>query len=157
MRILLQRVARASVRVGGGEPRAIGSGLVVLLGVGSGDDEALSRRMAEKTVNLRIFSNEAGKFDRSLLDVGGEALVVSQFTLYGDCRKGRRPDFTAAMAPDRAERVYRVFVEELERLGVSARTGEFGAKMEVEIVNDGPVTIWVDSDSGRGGSARTGP
>jgi D-tyrosyl-tRNA(Tyr) deacylase len=145
MRLVLQRVSKAEVRIAGREPAAIGPGLLVLLGVGPEDDEDAARRMAEKTANLRIFSNEEGRFDRSLLDVRGAALVVSQFTLYGDCRKGRRPDFTGAAAPDKAEPLYRAYVAELERLGVPVKTGEFGAKMEVELVNDGPVTLWLDS------------
>jgi len=145
MRLLLQRVGRAEVRIAGREPAVIGPGLVVLLGIGPEDDEAVCRRMAEKTANLRIFSNDEGRFDRSLLDVRGEALVVSQFTLYGDCRKGRRPDFTGAMPPDRAEPLYRTYAAELTRLGVGVKTGEFGAKMDVELVNDGPVTLWLDS------------
>jgi len=146
MRSVLQRVKRASVRVDGGELRSIGPGLVVFLGVGEGDDESGAARMAEKAANLRIFSNDAGKFDLSLLDVGGDALVVSQFTLFGDCSRGRRPDFTAAMRPEGAEPLYRAFVDALAGLGVSVRTGEFGAKMEVELVNDGPVTLWIDSE-----------
>jgi len=146
MRLVLQRVKRASVSVESGEPRAIGRGLVLLLGVGAADDEAGARRLAEKAANLRIFSNVAGKFDRSLLDLGAEALVVSQFTLYGDCAKGRRPDFTSAMRPEQAETLYQVFVDALKGLGVGVQTGDFGAKMEVELVNDGPVTIWIDSE-----------
>jgi D-tyrosyl-tRNA(Tyr) deacylase len=145
MRVLIQRVSKASVRVDGGAPRAIGPGLAVLLGVGPDDDEALAARFAEKTANLRIFSNDAGKFDHSLIDVRGEALVVSQFTLYGDCRKGRRPDFTGAAPPETAEPLYRKFVEGLQRLGIGVKTGEFGAKMDVDIQNDGPVTVWLDS------------
>ncbi len=145
MRLLIQRVSRASVRIDGGDSRAVGPGLCVFLGIGPGDDEALARKFAAKTAKLRIFSNSEGKFDRSVLDIEGEALVVSQFTLYGDCRKGRRPDFTGSMPPERAKPLYRVFAEELGALGVPVKTGEFGAKMEVEITNDGPVTIWLDS------------
>lgn len=165
MRLLVQRVSRAAVRIdtsapthsrsapsaaslparGGGDVRSIGRGLVLLLGVGPSDDEAAAKKMAAKTANLRIFSNPEGKFDKSLLDVGGEALVVSQFTLFGDCRKGRRPDFTGAAKPEKAIPLYQRFVRELESLGVGVKTGEFGAKMEVEIVNDGPVTLWLDS------------
>ncbi|HVE13929.1 MAG TPA: D-aminoacyl-tRNA deacylase [Elusimicrobiota bacterium] len=144
MRLLLQRVLRAGVRVRGDE-RAIGRGIVALVGVGDGDEEGDARRLAEKAAHLRVFPDERGRFDKSLLDVGGSALVVSQFTLYGDCRKGRRPDFGAAMEPARAEPLYRAFVRELEALGVPCRTGEFGADMEVELVNDGPVTLWLDS------------
>ncbi len=163
MRLLVQRVSRASVRIDASAPthsqsapsaaglparggvRSIGRGLVLLLGVGPADDEATVKKLAAKTANLRIFSNAAGKFDKSLLDVGGEALVVSQFTLFGDCSKGRRPDFTGAAKPEKAVPLYQGFVRELERLGVGVKTGEFGAKMEVEIVNDGPVTLWLDS------------
>lgn len=147
MRLVLQRVSRASVRVESGEPRPIGRGLVLLLGVGPSDDEVAAKKLAAKAANMRIFSNDEGKFDKSLLDTGGEALVVSQFTLYGDCRKGRRPDFTGAAEPGKAEPLYRRFVSELKGLGVGVKTGEFGAKMEVEIVNDGPVTLWLDSEA----------
>jgi D-tyrosyl-tRNA(Tyr) deacylase len=145
MRLAIQRVSRAEVRVDGRGPARIGRGLLLLLGVGQGDDESCCRRLAEKTVNLRVFPDEAGRFDRSLADIRGEALVVSQFTLFGDCRKGRRPDFTGAMPPGPAQALYRAFVEELVRLGIPTRTGEFGARMEVELVNDGPVTLWLDS------------
>lgn len=146
MRLLLQRVLRATVRLPGGELRSVGHGLVLLVGVGPSDDEAAAGRLAEKAANLRVFSNEQGKFDRSLLDVKGEALVVSQFTLFGDCSRGRRPDFTAAAPPAKAEPLYRAFARALERLGVPVKTGEFGAAMQVELVNDGPVTIWIDSE-----------
>jgi len=145
MRLAIQRVSRAEVRVDGRGPARIGRGLLLLLGVGQGDDESCCRRLAEKTVNLRVFPDEAGMFDRSLADIRGEALVVSQFTLFGDCRKGRRPDFTGAMPPGPAQALYMAFVEELVRLGIPTRTGEFGARMEVELVNDGPVTLWLDS------------
>lgn len=150
MRALIQRVSRAAVRFPEAPAlaaRAIGKGLVILLGVGGSDDAAAAGRLAEKCAVLRVFPNEDGKFDRSVLDVGGSALVVSQFTLYGDCRKGRRPDFTAAMAPDKAEPVYRSFVEALRSRGLPVETGEFGAKMEVELANDGPVTLWVDTEA----------
>lgn len=123
----------------------IGPGLVVLLGVGEGDAEADADLLAEKTANLRIFSNAAGKFDHSLLDVKGEALVVSQFTLYGDAAKGRRPDFTAAARPAEAARLYEYYAERLRGKGVPVKTGVFAADMEVEILNDGPVTIWLDT------------
>jgi D-tyrosyl-tRNA(Tyr) deacylase len=141
MRAVVQRVGRASVRIAGGDRRQIGRGLVVLLGVGPKDTAEDAAKLAEKISNLRVFPDEAGKFDRSLLDLKGEALVVSQFTLYGDCRKGRRPDFTSAAAPDKAEPLYRAFVSALESRGVPTRTGEFGAQMEVELVNEGPVTL----------------
>ncbi|MFA6029308.1 MAG: D-aminoacyl-tRNA deacylase [Elusimicrobiota bacterium] len=146
MRLVLQRVLEASVELPGGERRGVGPGLLVLAGVGPRDDEASAVRMAEKTANLRIFSDERGKFDRSLLDVRGEALVISQFTLFGDCRRGRRPDFTGAMEPLRAEALYRAYAAALAGLGVAVKTGEFGAHMKVALVNDGPVTIWIDSD-----------
>lgn len=145
MRALMQRVVRASVRCSG-EERAIERGLVIFLGVGSKDSETDARKLADKCAQLRVFSNDKGKFDLSLLDVKGEALVVSQFTLYGDCRKGRRPDFMAAMAPGRAESLYESFVNDLKGLGVRVKTGEFGAHMEVELINDGPVTLWIDTD-----------
>jgi len=144
MRVLIQRVKRGGVKTGGIH-NAIGRGLVVLLGVGKDDAEADADLLAEKTANLRIFPNEAGKFDRSLLDIKGEALVVSQFTLYGDASKGRRPDFTAAAAPAEADRLYNNFVGALRARGLPVKTGVFAADMEVEIINDGPVTIWLDS------------
>jgi D-tyrosyl-tRNA(Tyr) deacylase len=128
-----------------GLERRIGPGLVVLLGVGEGDAEADADLLAEKTANLRIFSNAEGKFDHSVLDTGGEALVVSQFTLYGDASKGRRPDFTAAAKPAAANALYQYFVSALEAKGVPVKTGVFAADMEVEIVNDGPVTILLDT------------
>lgn len=145
MRILLQRVSRASVSVAGEPDRSVGRGLLALVGVGPEDDEATARRLAEKTATLRVFENEAGKFDRSLLDVGGGALVVSQFTLYGDARKGRRPDFTGAARPEKAEPLVRAYAEALAGQGVAVQTGTFGAHMDVALVNDGPVTIWLDS------------
>ena len=144
MRALIQRVKRAGVKTAGAQEN-IGPGLVVLLGVGEGDAEADADLLSEKTANLRIFSNAAGKFDHSLLDVKGEALVVSQFTLYGDASRGRRPDFTAAARPPEAHRLYEYFVKALRGKGVPVKTGIFAADMEVEIINDGPVTIWLDS------------
>ena len=144
MRAVLQRVSRAEVRWAGGR-QAIGPGLLVLLGVGPADEAAAAARLAEKVANLRVFSNADGKFDLSVLDAKGEALVISQFTLFGDCRKGRRPDFTGAAAPERAKPVYEAFIEALGRAGLPVRSGEFGAKMEVELVNDGPVTLWLES------------
>jgi len=146
MRLLVQRVGRAAVTV---EDRCVGridAGLVVFLGVGEGDSETVADRMAEKLVNLRIFNDEAGKFNRSLLEVGGQALVVSQFTLYADARRGRRPSFTAAAAPQTASPLCDYFAARLRALGVGhVATGVFGASMQVEIHNDGPVTIWLDS------------
>ncbi|MCM2268015.1 MAG: D-aminoacyl-tRNA deacylase [Elusimicrobiales bacterium] len=144
MRALIQRVKRGGVKTAGTQ-RAIGAGFVVLLGVGEGDTEADADLLAEKTANLRIFSNADGKFDHSLLDVKGEALVISQFTLYGDASKGRRPDFTAAAKPAQAARLYEHFATALAAKGAPVKTGVFAADMEVEIINDGPVTIWLDS------------
>lgn len=144
MRALLQRVKRGGVKTPGTH-RVIGPGLVVLLGVGNGDAEADADLLAEKTANLRVFPNDAGKFDRSLLDVKGEALVIPQFTLYGDSAKGRRPDFAAAAGPAEAVKLYDYFVNALSGKGVQVKTGVFGAEMEVEIINCGPVTIWLDS------------
>lgn len=123
----------------------IGRGLLILLGVGREDTAAEGERLAEKAANLRIFSNEAGKFDLSLLDVKGEALVVSQFTLFGSARGGRRPDFTAAARPEPAKALYEAFCQSLRRRGVVVKTGEFGAAMKVSLVNDGPVTLWLDT------------
>lgn len=129
-----------------GEPvGAIEAGLMVLLGVGAGDLEADAVYLADKTANLRIFEDGEGKMNRSILETGGELLVVSQFTLYGDCRKGRRPSFTAAAAPDEADRLYLGFVEHLRGLGLKVETGTFRAHMLVEIFNEGPVTMLLDS------------
>ncbi len=147
MRVLLQRVTESSVSVDGETVGSIGRGLVLLVGVGEQDTAAQANRLAEKIVHLRIFNDEAGKFNLSLLDVEGEALVVSQFTLYADARKGRRPSFTAAARPDVAQPLCDHFAEQLRRLGVKhVATGTFGAMMSVQIHNDGPVTIWLDSD-----------
>jgi len=137
MRAVIQRVSRASSTPGG----SIGPGLCVLVGVGEGDGEAAADRLAEKIARLRIFENEEGKFDRSLLDTGGEALVVSQFTLLADTAKGNRPSFTGAARPEVAEPVYERVVQALRDLGIHVETGAFGARMSVELVNDGPVTI----------------
>jgi D-aminoacyl-tRNA deacylase len=129
-----------------GEVRGrIGAGLCVLVGVARGDGEELAVRLAGKVARLRVFADDDGRFDRSLLDTGGAALVVSQFTLLADTAKGNRPSFTAAAAPDDAERLYERVVAELRALGVPVETGEFGAGMEVELVNDGPVTITLDT------------
>ncbi|GIW11919.1 MAG: D-aminoacyl-tRNA deacylase [Dehalococcoidia bacterium] len=145
MKAVIQRVRRASVRVAGEEVATIGRGLVILLGIGRDDQEALADLFAEKTAHLRIFPNEAGKFDHSLLESGGEALVVSQFTLLADLRRGRRPSFTAAAPPERAAPLVDRFVAALRALGVPTATGIFGAMMEVELVNEGPVTIVLES------------
>ncbi len=137
----MQRVSRARVRVGKEVVGEIGPGLCVLLGVARGDGAEEAERLAEKVARLRIFENEDGRFDRSLLDVGGEALVVSQFTLIADTRKGNRPSFTDAAPPQEAEPLYEAFCEALRDLRVDVATGVFGARMALEIVNDGPVTI----------------
>jgi D-aminoacyl-tRNA deacylase len=140
MKAVVQRVTRASVTPGG----TIGVGLCVLLGVAEGDDGATCSRFAQKVSALRIFENGEGRFDRSLLDVGGEALVVSQFTLLADTGKGNRPSFSGAAQPEQAKPLYEQFCSELRALGVVVATGVFGAKMELELVNDGPVTIVLD-------------
>jgi D-aminoacyl-tRNA deacylase len=146
VRALLQRVTRASVRVEDREIAAIGPGLLILVGVGHGDTEATAIGAARRATELRIFADEDGRTNRSILDVAGAALVVSQFTLYADTRRGRRPGFTDAAAPDVAERLYLRFGEALREAGVTdVQTGEFGAEMQVELVNDGPFTIWLDS------------
>jgi D-tyrosyl-tRNA(Tyr) deacylase len=141
VRAVVQRVSEARVTVAGERVAEIGRGLVVLLGVARGDSEADAERLAGKVARLRIFEDEAGKFDRSQLDEGGEALVVSQFTLIADTRKGNRPSFTDAAPPDDAERLYGAFSEALAALGVPVARGVFGARMAVDLVNDGPVTI----------------
>ncbi len=141
---MLQRVARASVRVDGSLRSEIGAGVLVLLGVAADDTDVEAERLAGKVARLRVFENEEGRFDRSLLDAGGAALVVSQFTLLADTGKGNRPSFTAAAAPERAEALYEHFCAALRQLGVAVETGVFGARMEVELLNDGPVTIVLD-------------
>lgn len=147
MRVLLQRVTEARVTVAGAERGAIGPGLLAFVGVGPQDDEGTARAMADKSVDLRIFRDEEGRTNRSLAEVGGAMLVVSQFTLYGDTRKGRRPSFIYAAAPDMAARIVEVFAAAVEARGIPVGRGEFGAEMEVALVNDGPMTIWLDSDS----------
>jgi D-aminoacyl-tRNA deacylase len=145
MRACVQRVSRAEVRVEGEVCGRIGPGLLVLLGVAEGDTEADAVRMAEKVVELRIFEDDEGKMNRTLADVAGAMLVVSQFTLLGDCRKGRRPSFTAAAAPELAETLYEVFTSSVAARAVEVATGRFRCHMEVELVNDGPVTVLLDS------------
>jgi D-tyrosyl-tRNA(Tyr) deacylase len=144
MRVLIQRVSKASVTVDGQTISSIGKGLLILLGIGHGDREEQVTFLAEKVANLRIFEDEQGKTNLSILDVNGEAIVVSQFTLYADTRKGRRPSFIDAALPDVAEPLVDQFVELLRGHGVPSQTGKFGAHMEVEIHNDGPVTIWLE-------------
>jgi D-tyrosyl-tRNA(Tyr) deacylase len=144
MRIVLQRVTQASVSVDGKVIAAIGRGLLILLGIGHGDGQAEADTLAEKCANLRIFEDQAGKTNLSVQDIQGEALVVSQFTLYADARKGRRPSFTDAAVPETAEPLVRYFAERLVALGVSTRTGSFGAHMQVELINDGPFTIMLE-------------
>jgi D-tyrosyl-tRNA(Tyr) deacylase len=146
MRAVVQRVSRAHVTVDGNVTGEITTGFLILLGVGRDDTSAVAASMAEKISNLRIFEDEAGKMNRSLLDVKSRALVVSQFTLYGDARGQRRPSFVAAAAPEQAKILYEEFAEALRRLGVTVATGVFGAMMSVELVNEGPVTILLDSD-----------
>jgi D-aminoacyl-tRNA deacylase len=144
LRAVVQRVSRARVVVDGEVRGEIGPGLCVLLGVARGDSGLVAERLAGRVARLRIFENEEGRFDRSLLDVGRAALVVSQFTLLADTAKGNRPSFTAAASPEEAEPLYERFCEELRTLGVEVATGVFGARMEVELTNDGPVTIVLD-------------
>ncbi|HEY7177823.1 MAG TPA: D-aminoacyl-tRNA deacylase [Gaiella sp.] len=144
MRAVVQRVSRAEVRVDGEVVGACGAGLLVLVGAGVGDDEATAERLARKIGRLRIFPDEEGRFDRSLVDTGGKALVVSQFTLLADTRKGQRPSFTDAAAPEVAAPLIEHLWETLRDLGVEVEPGVFGARMEVELVNDGPVTIILD-------------
>ncbi len=146
MRAVVQRVNRAEVRVGGKAVGKIGHGMAILLAVGSGDTAETARGLAEKIANLRIFDNEAGRMDRSILEAGGGVLCVSQFTLYGDCRKGRRPSYDRAAPPGLAQPLYESFVASLRALGVTVETGQFQAMMEVELANDGPVTLLLDSD-----------
>jgi D-aminoacyl-tRNA deacylase len=146
MRAVLQRVSRARVTVDGQVSGEIGAGLLVLLGVGGGDNSATASAMAEKVAQLRIFEDEAGKMNRSLLDVKGSALVVSQFTLYGDARGQRRPSFIAAARPEQANSLYEEFCEAMRKLNVRVEKGVFQAMMSVELVNEGPVTILLDSD-----------
>jgi D-tyrosyl-tRNA(Tyr) deacylase len=145
MRACIQRVSEASVTVDGEVTGRIGHGLLVLLGVGSQDGAAEVDWLAEKLVGLRIFEDDAGKMNRSLSDVGGAMLVVSQFTLFGDARKGRRPSFTDAAPPELAERLYQEFVARVRATGIDVQTGVFRAHMDVALVNDGPVTLWIDT------------
>ena len=145
MRTVVQRVKRASVTVDDKIVSEISKGLLILLGVAKEDTPADIDYMANKVANLRIFQDEQGKMNLSLLGIGGEALVVSQFTLYGDCRKGRRPSFIAAAQPEKADEMYQEFITALNKMGISTKGGIFQAYMDVELVNDGPVTILLDS------------
>ena len=148
MRAVVQRVARAKVTVDGEVTGAITRGLLVYLGAGKGDDAAARAWTLGKVLGLRIFPNGDGKMDRSVVDIGGALLVVSQFTLYGDVSKGRRPSFEGAMAPEEAERAYEAFVADARATGMTVATGRFRADMKVESENDGPITIWLDSARG---------
>ena len=146
MRIVVQRVRRAAVTINGIVHGAIARGMVVLLGIKNSDTRTDLQWLADKVVNLRIFDDQQGKMNKSLADIDGEMLIISQFTLYGDCRKGRRPGFSTAAPPDRAEPIYRQFIEAVQNRQVKVATGIFQATMEVELVNDGPVTLLLDSD-----------
>ena len=146
MRIVLQRVKEASVDVAGNTVGQIGPGLLVLLGVTSSDDEKTAAHLAGKVVNLRIFSDDAGRMNRSVQEIGGSVLVVSQFTLYGDCRKGRRPSFDQAAPPEQARQLYEFFVSLLRNSQLPVQTGIFQAEMQVHLINDGPVTFVLDSN-----------
>jgi len=145
MRAVVQRVSRARVTVKEWTSGEIGLGLLVLLGVGHGDTEADAAYLAEKVAGLRVFEDEDGKMNRSVQDVGGSVLAVSQFTLYGDVRRGKRPSFDGAAPPEQARRLYELFVERVQALGLRCETGRFQEMMEVELVNEGPVTILLDS------------
>ena len=141
MRVVAQRVSTAQVRVDGRVIGAVGPGLLLLVGAGEGDSAAAARWLADRCAHLRIFEDEDRRMNRSLVDIQGEALIVSQFTLYGDCKKGRRPSFTEALEPEAARVLVDLFAESMRAAGVRVATGEFGAKMEVELVNSGPVTM----------------
>ena len=146
MRAVIQRVKSASVTVEGQVVSEIGNGLLVFLGVAQEDTPADVDYMASKIANLRIFEDDEGRMNLSILDIGGEALVVSQFTLYGDCRKGRRPSFIHAARPEKADPLYQAFMDEISQLGVPVKAGIFQAMMDVELINDGPVTMMLDSN-----------
>jgi D-aminoacyl-tRNA deacylase len=145
MRAVVQRVSSAAVEIAGERVSEIGAGLLILVGATHGDDEADAKLLASKAANLRIFADENGKMNLSALDMGKEVIVVSQFTLYGDIRKGRRPSFIDAAAPDMAAPLVDCVAAELRSLGLQVGTGRFGAEMAVSLVNDGPVTIWIDT------------
>lgn len=146
MRALIQRVEQAQVHVDGALIGSCGAGLLILVCAMDGDTDALPAKLAAKISKLRIFKDESGRMNRSLIDIGGEALIVSQFTLAADTSSGNRPGFSNAASPDEGDRLYRAFVAEMRRLGLKTSTGQFGADMQVSLVNDGPVTIWLDTD-----------
>ena len=146
MRTVVQRVTRAQVSIGDEGVGAIGAGLVVLLGIRAEDSEKDLTWLADKIVHLRVFEDESGKMNNSLTDIGGEVLIISQFTLYGDCRKGRRPGFSGAAPPEIAEPLYQQFVDAVRARNIQVATGTFQAEMQVELVNDGPVTLLLDSE-----------
>ena len=150
MRVVIQRVKESSVRVKDELIAGIGNGLLILLGVEKGDVESDAGYLVDKIVNLRIFEDQNGKMDRSLIETGGSLLVVSQFTLFGDCKKGRRPSFVKAATPEMADSLYQYFVEQVSLKGVPVKTGIFGAMMDVYLINNGPVTLIIDSKSNVG-------
>ena len=154
MRAVLTRVKSASVTIDGEVVGKIGQGFLILLGVGPEDDEASCRYLAEKALGLRVFEDENGKMNLGLSDVGGQVLVVSQFTLYGNCRKGRRPSFTEAADPEKGNRLYEYFLAQCQALGFPPQHGQFGADMQVESINDGPVTLILDTEQLLGESRR---
>ena len=145
MRVCIQRVSRGVVRVDNKIFGQIAGGMVILLGVATEDTAADIQWMTQKILNLRFFSDEAGQMNRSIMDIGGEILIVSQFTLFGDCHKGRRPSFVQAAPPEKADEIYQTFIRRIQAAGVTIATGKFGADMQLELVNDGPVTLWIDS------------
>lgn len=146
MRAVIQRVSRAGVRVDDRQVASIDRGIHILLGVQADDTEKHADWLAEKCIHLRIFDDENGKFNYSCVDIGGDVLVVSQFTLYGDCRRGRRPGFTGAAQPEKANRLYEYFVRQLKKKGMHVETGIFAARMQCAIINEGPVTLIVDTE-----------
>lgn len=146
MRTVVQRVSKAQVSIEGDVKGVIGKGLVILLGIRREDTTKELQWLVDKVVHLRIFEDESGKMNKSLTDIGGEMLIVSQFTLYGDCRKGRRPGFSTAAPPAIAEPLYQLFIEEVKAKGITVATGTFQAEMQVELINDGPVTLLLDSE-----------
>lgn len=149
MKAVIQRVRSASVTIGDETAGEIGEGLLVLLGIAAGDEEADARYFARKVANLRVFEDEGGRMNRSVRETGGAVLLVSQFTLYADCRKGRRPSFAGAARPERGKELYELLISLLREEGVPVATGRFGEKMLVKLANDGPVTIIIDTEDGR--------